>query len=216
MKEERWISALVIDHDLRHSKYTHEHFVATLLLALDTLGPRHWTVKFMASLLLENANIKCCRGITGLGSSMLCLLRCYVHWAEEVVPAEYCTVEFVGTVHHSVKALLALKWQKESAALARRCVRYYEGVWGPDDTDTVFLQMVSAKMKEATSFLEEFSWETLLQEIAASCFTDHEGGRDDGRIARARKELHHALESGCDPLSTYHMAMPLEPECPTS
>eukprot|EP00913_Durusdinium_trenchii_P019088 g17939.t1 len=51
VKEERWISALVIDHDLRHSKYTHEHFVATLLLALDTLGPRHWTVKFMASLL---------------------------------------------------------------------------------------------------------------------------------------------------------------------
>ena len=73
LQAESWIKALVLDHDVRHSQYTHEHFVATLLLALDVLGPRHWTVKFMACLLLENACSKGCRGISSIGPSLLCL-----------------------------------------------------------------------------------------------------------------------------------------------
>ena len=40
IKEERWISTLVLDHDIHYSQYPHEHFLGTLLLALDILGPR--------------------------------------------------------------------------------------------------------------------------------------------------------------------------------
>ena len=175
-------------------------------------------MKFMASLLLENACSKCRRGFVGLGPSMLCLVKMYLSWAEEIVPAEQCTVDFVATMLNCVRALMAINWQKEATALASRCLGFYRNVWGDDDKDTVFLSGLAlkpSKMKKRSSFLDNFSWEVLPQDIRSTCITNNEGRPDDGRIAQCREELHQAFVSQIDPCQTYHLAS-CRPEFPVS
>ena len=202
---ESWISKLAIDHDDNHSNYTHEHFVATLLLAMDILGPRHWTVKWMAGLLLENAYAKCSKRIAGCGKSLLVLIKYLMQWAKDVDPIEECTVDFVGCILQCVKALLALDWEREATALASRGFNFYRGVWGDRDADTLFLLKISTKMRVSQSFLDDFSWGTIQEELTHACITNAAGGRDDGRISKCRKDLHRALTKKADPRATSHL-----------
>merc|ERR1712150_291740 len=202
LDKEAWLTALVLDHDACHGRYTHEHFVATSLLAAQVLGPRHWTVDFMVSLLLENAWSKADRGFRTVGPALLYLAKFCWHWASDIMPAKQRTAGFTGLMLQCVRSLQRIGMAPEAAALACLCVDGYRNYWGSDDDDACFLNKVAC-MCQDEGIISRFSWGQSCSELARSCISTSEGKPDNGRITRTLQQLRNACDRRLDPRSTY-------------
>lgn len=200
LETESWIAKLVLDHDTRQPQYTYAHSVGTLLLAATELGPRHWTVEFMASLLLETIALEAIRGSVAMAWRVVALIRFRIAWIREISPASELSIEFVNSVGLSVMALRVAGLVDQASNLAKEFVDTGRAVLGVSHQDVVAL----AKEAEAAQdkFFDGFKWENFYDELGDIWHTDCDGS-GDADVARAvQQDLRKALACGDDPLST--------------
>lgn len=157
---------MVVFTDRHQAGYPLHHFVATLSLAADILGPRHWTVHFMSGILLENA-LAMSENRMGrpdaIGRRIVMLTRLQLAWASDVAQEHRMTNVFLENIRQSVGALRALGLRQEAANLAAEVVEDYKTFFGAADEDAVNLVSYAADANGA--FASSFDWRSWPAEL---------------------------------------------------
>lgn len=199
---EQLLGDLALDHDAHHEQYPHQHFVATLFVAADLLGPKHWTVRHMAQLLLESAIGRTNRDgrPPGLASrQVIALARLQLAWFKDVAPDAKYRVgsDFVNLMHLSMEALLSVGLKEPAANLAAAVMSDYQAAFGCDDKDAREIQKCASC---STGVLggSVFAWSRWRDELA-ELKLDPDDSEHAMPVGPMMSRLRRALEEGRRP-----------------